>query len=221
MLDWRAHTSVLMLWAYVDESGEHAPDGSLRKHTIGGCIASCESWQRLSQRWSSALVTMYLPCFHMAHFEARRPPYSSWTDEERKSRLNTLLEILGEPGRDCFGFTNVMRPHDTTSSMYERCAHDLLLELAMFDDDFAVVFAHHPEFARHNELLGRLQEFGMGEKIRSCTVARPIDVCPLQAADVIAYEVSRFERDVPIVRRYPLQRIQELGSTFRFVRAVE
>jgi hypothetical protein len=220
-LGWKADTSVLMLWAYFDESGWHAPNGSLRKLTLGGCIASFESWERLSQRWSSALKMMNLPCFHMAHFEARKSPYSDWTDDERKSRLNTFLEILGEPERYCFGFTNLARPDDTTSSIYKRCAHDLLLELAMFDDEFAVVFARHPEFARQNELLGLLQEYGMGEKIRSCTVAKPIDLCPLQAADVIAYEVSRFEREVLIPRRYPLRRIQELGATFRFVSAVE
>ena len=99
-LGWEAHTGILMLWAYFDESGIHAPDGSLTKLTVGGMIASFESWERLSSRWSRrALAAMDLPYFHMAHFQARKPPYSNWTEEERRDRLNTLLEIIGEPDR--------------------------------------------------------------------------------------------------------------------------
>jgi hypothetical protein len=117
-----------MLWAYFDESGIHAPDGSLTKLTVGGMIASFESWERLSSRWSRALAAMDLPYFHMAHFQARKPPYSNWTEEERRDRLNTLLEIIGEPDRHGYGFTNIARGGDTTRSLYERCAHDLLLK---------------------------------------------------------------------------------------------
>jgi Protein of unknown function (DUF3800) len=213
----------LMLWtAYFDESGVHASDGSLIKFTIGGCLASSESWDRLTPRWTSALAAMGLSCFHMAHFEARRPPYSSWTENERRNRLNTLLEIIGEPGRHCYGFTNNARPGDTTQSLYQRCAHDLLLELGtMYEDQFAVVFAHHPEFARYEHLLDQMLRHDMGKKIRSCTVARPINNCPLQVADIIAYEIAREERGTPKPQRYPLSRIQELGVTLRLVSAAD
>ena len=201
-LGWEAHTGILMLWAYFDESGIHAPDGSLTKLTVGGMIASFESWERLSSRWSRALAAMDLPYFHMAHFQARKPPYSNWTEEERRDRLNTLLEIIGEPDRHGYGFTNIARGGDTTRSLYERCAHDLLLKFGtMYDDEFAVVFAHHPEFGRHIELLNRMVEHGMGKQIRSCSIAKPKDIPPLQAADIIAYEMAREERDVPIPHR--------------------
>jgi hypothetical protein len=148
-----------MLWAFFDESGWHEPRGAgggLKKLTVGGCIASFESWECLSLYWSGALSTMNLTCFHMADFEARRLPYRGWTEDERKDRLNVLLNITGGPDRHCYGFTNLARPNDTTSSMYERCAHDVLLELSMFDEEFAIVFAHHPEFGRHTRLLDLL-----------------------------------------------------------------
>jgi hypothetical protein len=223
MLGWGARTGILMLWvAYFDESGLPGPDGSLTKLTIGGAIASLESWERLSLRWFRALAAMNLPCFHMSHFQARKPPYSSWTEAERRDRLNTLLEIIGEPGRHCYGFTNIARPDETTQSLYERCARDLLLEFGnKYEDEFAVVFAHHPEFARHVGLLNQMIEHGMGGKIRSCTIAKPIDTLPLQAADIIAYEIAREEREVKPPERYPLRRIRELGATFKLVSAAD
>ena len=213
-----------MLWAYFDESGWHASrdaGGRLKKLTVGGCIASSESWERLSLHWSSAIAAMKLPYFHMADFEAKQSPYGHWTEEDRKNRLNTLLDIIGGPDRHCYSFTNIARPDDTTSSIYERCAHDVLFELSMFGEEFSVVFAHHPEFGRHTELLDRLLKYGIGGTIRSCAVALPIDTCPLQAADLVAYEMSRAERETLIRTRYPLRRLQQLGSTFRFCGAVD
>ncbi len=212
-----------MLWAFFDESGWHAKSaqgGGLKKLTVGGCIATFESWEGLSLEWSAALATMNLPCFHMTDFEARKPPYDIWTDQQRKDRLNILLGILGGKDRHCYGFTNYARPGDTTSSIYERCAHDLLLELGLFDEEFAVVFAHHPEYGRHDQLFGLLREHGMGKAIKSLSIAMPADTCPLQAADIIAYEIRCEERDELIPMRYPLRKIQELGATFRFVSAV-
>jgi hypothetical protein len=209
-----------MLWAYFDESGWHAKPsegGGLKKLTVGGCVATFESWECLSAEWASAIAAMGIPCFHMKDFEARRPPYDVWSNDQRKDRLNILLGILGAKGRHCYGFTNYARPGDTTSSIYERCAHDLLLELGtMYDDEFAIVFSHHPEFGRHTELLDLLLKHGMGKQIRSLTVAMPIDTCPLQAADIIAYEIRAEEREESVSMRYPLRRIQELGATFRF-----
>jgi hypothetical protein len=190
--------------------------GRLKKLTVAGCIASFESWECLSLYWSSALTAMKLPYFHMADFEARRPPYNDWTEDERKNRLDTLLTIIGGPDRHCYSFTNIARPDDTTSSIYKRCANDVLLELSLLGEEFAVVFAHHPEFGRHTELLDLMLKYGIGGTIRSCSVALPTDTCPLQAADLVAYEMNKEERDILIPRRYPLLRLHRLRSTFRF-----
>ena len=152
---------------------------------------------------------------------ARRPPYDKWTATQRRDRLNILSGILGAKDRNCYGFTNYMRATDTTSSIYERCAHDIFLELSMTGEEIAIVFAHHPEFARHTELLGRMLKYGVGKSIRSVSVGQPVDTCPLQAADIVAYEIRCEEREELIPMRYPLRRIQQLGATFRLVSGVE
>jgi hypothetical protein len=224
MLGWGSRTKVMTLWAFFDESGWHAPrdeGGRLRKLTVGGCLASFESWEAFSLEWSSALAAMGLSHFHMADFEARQPPYDTWAGDQRKYRLNVLLGILGGKDRYAYSYTNYMRTTDNTSSIYERCAHDLLVDLSMYDEEFAIVFAHHPEFGRHTQLLDFLLNQGLGKTIKSLSIALPADTCPLQAADIVAYESSREERDIVIPRRYPLWRLHQLGMVFRFCSAVE
>ncbi|MGA7789971.1 MAG: hypothetical protein WCA56_17615 [Xanthobacteraceae bacterium] len=214
-LGWHTGTRVMTLWAYFDESGWHPGGGALAKLTVGGCISSFEEWDRLEGYWADAIAEMGIDCFHMTDFEARVPPYDKWTEAERKKRLNTLLNIIGQIKPACWGFTNYARPGESSRSIYERCAHDVLLELGLYDEQFAIVFAHHPEYGEHNELVGLLQKHGMGKAIKSLAIAKPIDACALQAADVIAYEFRCLEREELRPMRYPLKRLHELGCPFR------
>src|SRR5262249_378743 len=111
----------------------------------------------------------------------------------------------------CYGFTNLARPGDTTESIYERCARDVLLQLGMYKDEYAIVFAHHPEFATYCPLHQMLMRYGYGKLIKSITIGYPIDMCPLQAADIVAYEIRCEERQEMRPRRYPLERLHQLG----------
>jgi hypothetical protein len=224
MAGWLSWTKIAMLWAFFDESGWHPDNGKLAKLTVGGCIASYEAWQSLMLDWPGAIAGMGIDCFHMTDFEARVPPYKAWTDQQRKDRLNVLLDIIGTVKPACCGFTNLWRPaapdlgrpkDDTTESMYKRCAHDVLLELVLYNDEFSVVFAHHPEFAAYSPLHQMLMQYGYGKQIREVTIGLPIDWCPLQAADIVAFEIRCQEREDGRPKRYPIKRLSELGCTFK------
>jgi hypothetical protein len=213
----------MMFWAYFDESGWHSKrsGGGLRKLTIGGCLAEEASWRRLSIDWAAALERRNIELFHMVDFEARRPPFDTWTEPERRDRLNTLLDMIGETKAHCYGFTNIIRESDNTAKIYERCVYDTFLELNMNVEEFHVFFAHHPEYGRQVELLNKMVSDGMRQQIKSCSIAKPIDIQPLQAADIVAYEICREERDEFRRRRYPLNRLSELGCTFRLGSSVD
>jgi len=213
-----------MLWAYFDESGLHASQqsgGDLRKLTVGGCIADAEAWNQLSVDWSAALSAWELPVFHMAAFENCVAPYDKWTPDERKERLNILLEMIGRTKAYCYGVTNIVRRGDNTAKIYERCVYDTFLGLSMnWNEKFSIIFAHHPEYRRQERLYAKMIAHGLRAQVVSCTIERPINVAPLQAADIVAYEICRIEREEGRERRWPLKRLSELGCTFRFSSAV-
>jgi hypothetical protein len=218
MLGWGPWSRIMTLWAFFDESGWHPTGAGLKKLTVGGCIASFEAWESLTLDWSNALKKMGIPMFHMTDFEKKNPPippYDDWTKQQRIDRLNALLEIIGTAKPWCCGFTNWARSGETTASIYERCAHDVLLELSLQKEEFSVVFAHHPEFSGYSPLHQMLMRYGYGEQIKSVTIGFPLDMCPLQAADIVAYEIRCEERWIGIPQRYPLKKLHRLGCTFR------
>jgi hypothetical protein len=213
-----------MLWAFFDESGWHPTGGELVKLTVGGCIASFENWQALSLDWSDAIKRMDIDMFHMTDFEKTKPPihpFDTWTAQQRKDRLNTLLGIIGTAKPFCCGFTNWTRPGESTASVYKRCTMDILLELGRYEDDFAIIFAHHPEFAAYSPLHEMLMEYGYAKGIKTCTIGYPIDLCPLQAADIVAYEIRCQEREDGRPMRYPMRRLQEMCGPFRISASVD
>jgi len=164
--------------------------------------------------------------FHMTDFESRTGHFNGWTEANRKARLNTLLEIIGSIKPHCYGFTNIVRAgEEDLPSIYERCAQEVLLALSRYSDDLSIIFAHHPEYKRHRGLYDAFVGLGMEGKIRSCTTAHPVDILPLQAADIVAYEVRcearEGEREGERPMRYPLNTLIDFGCSFRFSSAVD
>jgi len=217
-----------MLWAYFDESGYHDPEtGHLKKLSFGGCLASCEAWEGFEAEWQAVLVAEGIECFHMADFEAWVKPFDfkfadGNRDYEKHNRiLNGLLEIIGRHVPHAFGFTrNVSKPGKALADTYEWCVIDTIMHMASasayrFNDKISVIFARHKEFA-----LPRIEQYfgfmNWGDaRLGTVGTDTPTNLCQLQAADIIGYEVSRMERD-EVLRRYPLRRLSELGCKFRF-----
>jgi hypothetical protein len=84
-----------------------------------------------------------------------------------------------------------------------------------YNDEISIIFARHPEFAQqHLEGYFGLMNWGAA-RLRTIGTDIPAKLCHLQAADLIAYEVSRMERD-GVPRRYPIKKLEEFGCKFRF-----
>jgi Protein of unknown function (DUF3800) len=220
---WNYHRKdmVTMIWAYFDESGEHDGEtGQLRNLTIAGGVASCNSWAKLSLEWNNALVAEGLESFHMKDFEAYQPPFDWYLDADRQERdhyrhrkfLNHLLDIIIAHIPSAVAFNR----HPVKSSRilrdtYAECFEDCLGQIVKWvspehNSPIHLVFAHHDEHkAARKEAVAEFINFG--ERISSCSVARPLQFLPLQAADLIAYELSRSQRE-NCPERYPLKRLR-------------
>jgi Protein of unknown function (DUF3800) len=221
----KADEGILMLWAYFDESGEHdRKTGHLRQLTVGGWIAPRDAWMKFDDEWSKALKWAEIPMFHMADFEAYRGQFTGWTNQKHKDVLNVLLKIIGENIRDGLGFTNrvfKLEPKQHFSDTYESSLLDCLMHVAnrsayTYGDQVSVVFAKHSDY-RKNRIQKIFDFMNYGDaQLGTLAVSDPINVLPLQAADILAYEFQFLNRDdLSGVRRYPIRRLKEFGCKFR------
>jgi hypothetical protein len=228
-LRWRPRDLVAMLWGYFDESGFHDhKTGKLRRLSFGGCLASCDTWNGFKSEWKAVLAPEGIECFHMTDFEKWKEPFDfklpdGSRDYERHNRiLNGLLEVIARHVPHTYGFTrNVSKPSKALKDTYEGCVIDTIMHLAsasayQFNDKISIIFARHKDFA-----LARIEQYfgfmNYGDaRLGTVGIDSPANLCHLQAADIIAYEVRCMERDDEVPRRYPLLRLQQLGCKFRF-----
>jgi hypothetical protein len=80
------------LRAFFDDTGTH--DGS-KYMAIGGCVATAGAWDAFAHEWAEHLKSWDLEWFHMTDAESKRePPYRSWTDAHRDSRVGILARMV-------------------------------------------------------------------------------------------------------------------------------
>lgn len=213
-LGWQSHTEICMAWLYMDDSGEHGPDGALLRFTLGGGISTIADWEALSYEWADHLRRFShhgIEWFHMVDFEARAKPFNIIQGDERKALLNGLLDIILRYVPFFFGTTDepsaepiwlryggaVIKTQKEISAAGQTGASPITLVLAKQQGIRA---------ARLREMIDQWMDpsvfdfGGFGE---------PRKICPLQVADIVAYEFSRAMRlNKPEKERYPLTRLK-------------
>jgi hypothetical protein len=84
---------VLALHAYFDESGTHADSEVV---TVAGYISTAEQWELFGEAWRSEMAAYGLEFFHMTDFANRAGAYKDWTEQERRDRLARLIRIINQ-----------------------------------------------------------------------------------------------------------------------------
>jgi hypothetical protein len=225
-LCWQPIDLIAMLWAYFDESGEYQSDGTLRRLTLGGCIASFENWQSFNQKWRAALDDEGVDVFRMVDFENREGefPRCDWGEPRRRKLLGNLLGIINQHVPIFVGFANFpIKFPDKRRPM--RAAYDRLIARSLInstsnrrwgiDEGVSIVFASHPEFSPV-KVLEYFEIINQDKNLESCTTALPQKVLPLQAADLFAYELMKFSKSdrTNDDERYPFRRLREGAKHF-------
>lgn len=214
-----------MLCIYIDESGEHnAKTGHLKRLTLGGGLADSENWDCLSVKWEIALREMNIEMFHMTDFEADKGIFSGWKKDrpdDRKWLLATLLDLIVSYVPVLVGFSEEHGEHgpkfkDTYNKGIVDSLSHFASDLLKYPDPFALVYAKHPEYPQHllEEHFGSI---GSGDpRLRTFDIREPLGTYPLQAADIIAYEFSRCQREGRS-ERYPFKRLREGVSEMKLI----
>jgi hypothetical protein len=76
---------------YLDESGTHKGSDAV---VVAGFISNATKWNAFSIEWKAALDAWGVPMFHMADFENWQGCFASWSKDDHKSHLNHLLETI-------------------------------------------------------------------------------------------------------------------------------
>ena len=221
----------MSLCAYFDESGDPA-DPKEMAFAMGGCIAPREAWSVFNHKWNRALADHGITWFHMVDFEhpKRRQgnEFFGWDQARRHALLNRLLDILNEH-ITAIG-TAERLPKSGRRSIEEYYASHALVCItrpALFKADELVDFT----FARHEVVTGKeprrrtfTDYYGIvvsayskrprwRDRLGRVSVEDAKRVPALQAADIVAYELGREQRQ-PGVDRYPIRRLREKQTYF-------
>src|SRR5665213_145108 len=222
-LRWQDKDGVLMVWAYYDESGEYDGADKLINLSMGGCISTTEKWKVFTPLWSEALAKEGLDHFHMSDFEAWAGVFNfllpngerDW--EKHKRILNSLLEII-------LGHVETMVAYGATchdadgklkhGEAWEGCASGIIKDIVArtrydYEQPINLVFdrQEHVSPKRLNPFFQYYDSFEQ-KFIGSMSHCEAAKLPPLQAADIIAYEMARCQRKGR-PERYPLSTLIE------------
>lgn len=221
-----------LAWLYYDESGEYDAAGQLTGLTMGCCVSTAEKWCQLERQWRKVLEEYGVPRgFHMAAFESWRPPFDfklpdgSRDKDKHNGLLNTLLALMIEyvEGMHGYASTSILREGANAHREYfEDCVVGAVGEAVnqtwrRYEEPLHLVFDrqnHFPEVGVRRYL--EFYDFGEGtDRIGSMAVGKPTDIVALQAADILAYEMSKYQRP-HIKERYPFLRLREACREGKF-----
>lgn len=206
-----------MLWAYFDESGEHdRVTGHLQRLTLGGCVAPFEKWQAFSLEWASTLEAAGVRMFHMVDFRNRAHPFTDWPEDRRDALLEKLLDIMARHIPTYMAITaTVNAPNKAFRKTYDRGLVGAIVQTANLSERVALVFAMTTEvrLATIEDCFGEI-DFG-DSRLNSATIANATTTCPLQAADIIAYECMQACKGGTLNAYGPaIRRLQGHGEVF-------
>jgi hypothetical protein len=213
---------------YYDESGEYEQGtGNLLNMSMGGCVAPLDRWKPFGEAWNAALAGEGLTSFHMTDFEAWKAPFDfkmpdGSRDKEKHNRLlNSLLDLMVEHVEHFAGFGNGNLVSSDRSSAHDLALEDCVLAAvthAVHDlwDHYRrpidLVFGKQQHFS-YAKIMKYVELYDWGEgrgRIGSVSVDEPSRLPELQAADILAYEMAKVQRDRPT--RYPFTRLREAAQ---------
>jgi hypothetical protein len=214
-----------MLVGYFDESYTHAP--APRVYTLGGYISTTKQWVKFEREWNEALNDVGITTFfHMTTFEARRKEYEGWSNEKRIQFLRRLHSIIKKRVFAGFAVSVVLSDYEEIMNDEVRAYfgnHHQFVTIAClqyisnwlraqnYKENVAYFFESGSGFDADVERLLRdiINDERLSDRylIRSCSIVNKRNLAPLQAADIVAYEVNKAHaREVGDDKTRPIRR---------------
>lgn len=196
-----------MFSAYFDGSGQKAEQDVM---SVAGFVSSVEKWLDFETSWGELLKEFGIePPFHMTDFATGAKPYDSWKDNKEKRRLFMIKAVgmIGDTTLGSFGaavqveaFRFVKRtytsPFDAIGGPYPWLGTAVILGAQDWsrqrlgpDDRLGCGFESGDD--DQGELISHMRKHG----VRLIPLDKK-EVVPLQAADILAWEIRRRATDL-------------------------
>lgn len=224
-----------MLTAYFDESY----DERFRLTFVSGWVAAVEQWQEFEYGWKLFLAKHDVPYFHMREFAHSVGPFAKWkgTEGPRRAFMRGAAQIIVDTVQRGFvccvsdeifdGCDKVCELRKTFRSPYAlagRTCANLVVEWALDPrtfplNDIRYVFEDGAEdkggLIDAMKITPRLAvpifQPGRDQKPTRKSPNGRCGVVQLQAADYLAYEISKFARDHQAIKANPSKFRASLG----------
>jgi hypothetical protein len=197
---------------YGDESESHEP----HVFTLAGFVASPSAWENFIPAWREMLCSVGpypVEALHTNVLERGRPPFDGWVREEREALIARAVDILTDTtlcanlyAISCTFMLDELNDRipcifekAKTQEIYERCYRVVFENILKFSPFKGIDFI----FDRKAKVEGRVQahfEAAKAEldkdpdtngRLNECIFRDDRKFMPLQAADLLAFEIRR------------------------------
>ncbi len=229
VLSYGAHRAIVTVKAFVDDSG-HVDDPQIRAIACGGCIAPIDSWEHFEREWKQALADFGIRYFHMKHCAHFRGEFAKWKDTPsvRDALMRRLVDVMTDRVAAYIGGAmwigpKVLRPtYDVASHPYFDCfqwaIYGALQETVALPEGEKVqmIISESTELdAPSVTFYQRWKK--VAPRLGPITHASYREVVQLQAADLVAYELSYRVSWPHFPERKTFERIKTKRNYFHLV----
>lgn len=195
-----------MLKAFFDDSGTSPVN---RVAAVAGYIANAYHWERFNKQWTSLLREFRVHIMRRSDLESLKGQYETWNKDRQIDFIERAHRIIKKNTSVGIG-TSVIKEHfetilpkdlkDTLGGVYGWCAHECLMKVEHWCDAkkytgkvfyiFEAGTKGHGQIDAAMRLFFNMPEYKKRFRIQGWTF-HDKTLIPLQAADVLAYEVFK------------------------------
>lgn len=199
--------AMVMVEGYFDESGDLDTDKKV--FCVSGYFLTSENAKIMDQKWGEVLAEHELPYFHMVDCAHGNGVFKGKTSAERSLIVAKLIQLIKAYTLEGFSFVAngaVFAPPadepDIYSTSVEACvfALQIFLQTQRIKGDIAYFFetGHKNRHRAYNHVAEKL-----GDASQSITFAGKEKVRLLQAADLLAWQTTKYIKDASSGKRGP------------------
>ena len=199
---------LLTLQGYFDDSGTHDESAST---VVAGYLSTAEQWEIFDQEWRSAIEPWGVDQFHMAEFANRAPKYQSLSETQRRFGFARLAKIINTHAIASVGcaiprkaFERIFTPRAKrfVGGCYGLAATSCFMQAAELLNQHGyesarISYAFESGTAGSGAVLkvfnSNCNDPEQRERLKLLSLSfEGKEFTPLQAADMLAYELYRF-----------------------------